>query len=178
MPQSAAWSNRRYASSEPSHASKCGNGFADARVDWRSIHECGRSSRQHAGASSDARKTRHRGSVRRYRQPGTATSRCKGKGRAMETIVNLIIQLIAGVVGGNAAGAALKDYNLGNLGNTIARAIGGVGGGQLLQAIIRRSPARRPAVASISGPYWVKVSAAAAGGGAPRPSSVRVRRVR
>ena len=47
----------------------------------------------------------------------------------METIVNLIIQLIAGVVGGNAAGAALKDYNLGNLGNTIAGAIGGVGGG-------------------------------------------------
>jgi hypothetical protein len=50
-----------YASSEPSHASECGNGFADARVDWRSIHECGRSSRQHAGASSDARKTRHTG---------------------------------------------------------------------------------------------------------------------
>jgi uncharacterized membrane protein YeaQ/YmgE (transglycosylase-associated protein family) len=46
----------------------------------------------------------------------------------METIINLIIQLIAGVVGGNAAGAALKDYNLGNLGNTIAGAIGGVDG--------------------------------------------------
>jgi len=30
----------------------------------------------------------------------------------METIINLIIQLIAGVAGGNAAGAALKDYNL------------------------------------------------------------------
>ena len=57
------------------------------------------------------------------------TSLCKGKVGAMETIVNLIIQLIAGVVGGNAAGAALKDYNLGNLGNTIAGAIGGVGGG-------------------------------------------------
>jgi uncharacterized membrane protein YeaQ/YmgE (transglycosylase-associated protein family) len=54
----------------------------------------------------------------------------------METLVNLIIQLISGVVGGNAAGAALKDYNLGNIGNTIAGAIGGVGGGQLLQAII------------------------------------------
>ena len=53
----------------------------------------------------------------------------------------------AGVVGGNAAGAALKDYNLGNIGNTIAGAIGGVGGGQLLQAVI-------PAIAS-----------AAAGGG-------------
>ena len=54
----------------------------------------------------------------------------------METLVNLIIQLISGVVGGNAAGAALKDYNLGNIGNTIAGAMGGVGGGQLLQAII------------------------------------------
>src|SRR5262249_61172896 len=54
----------------------------------------------------------------------------------METIINLIIQLIAGVAGGNAAGAALKDYNLGSLGNTVAGAIGGVGGGQILQALI------------------------------------------
>ena len=30
----------------------------------------------------------------------------------MEILINLIIQLISGVVGGNAAGAALKDYNL------------------------------------------------------------------
>jgi hypothetical protein len=61
----------------------------------------------------------------------------------METIINLIIQLVAGVVGGNAAGAALKDYNLGNLGNTIAGA-SGVGGGQILQALI-------PAIASTAG---------------------------
>jgi hypothetical protein len=58
----------------------------------------------------------------------------------METIVNLIIQLIAGVVGGNAAGAALKDYNLGNLGNTIAGAlvgqiVGGGAGGAILTII-------------------------------------------
>ena len=52
------------------------------------------------------------------------------------TLVNLIIQLIAGAAGGNAAGAALKNLNLGTLGNTIAGAIGGVGGGQLLQALI------------------------------------------
>jgi hypothetical protein len=62
----------------------------------------------------------------------------------MEAIVDLIIQLIAGVVGGNAAGAALKDYNLGGLGNTIAGAIGGVGGGQILQALI-------PAIAAAAG---------------------------
>lgn len=52
------------------------------------------------------------------------------------TLINLIIQLIAGAVGGNAAGAAAKDYDLGKLGNTIAGAIGGVGGGQILQAMI------------------------------------------
>ena len=68
---------------------------------------------------------------------GEDISSLLGKGgNAMETIINLIIQLIAGVVGGNAAGAALKNYDLGNLGNTIAGAIGGIGGGQILQAII------------------------------------------
>src|SRR5262249_25920728 len=81
------------------------------------------------------------GSVGRHRQPGRAASRCKGKGRAMETIINLIIQLISGAVAGNTAGAALKDYNLGNLGTTIAGGTGGVGGGQILQA-------RVPAIAS------------------------------
>jgi uncharacterized membrane protein YeaQ/YmgE (transglycosylase-associated protein family) len=52
------------------------------------------------------------------------------------TIINLIIQLIAGAVGGNAVGAASKDISLGTLGNTIAGAVGGVGGGQLLSALI------------------------------------------
>ena len=52
------------------------------------------------------------------------------------TIINLIIQLIAGAVGGNAAGAALKDYDLGKIGNTIAGAIGGAGGGQILTALL------------------------------------------
>ena len=52
------------------------------------------------------------------------------------TIINLIIQLIAGAVGGNAAGAGFKDYSLGQIGNTIAGALGGIGGGQLLTALI------------------------------------------
>jgi uncharacterized membrane protein YeaQ/YmgE (transglycosylase-associated protein family) len=57
-------------------------------------------------------------------------------------IVNLIIQLVAGIAGGNAAGASLKDYDLGTLGNTIAGAIGGAGGGQILQAFDPRSCGR------------------------------------
>ena len=35
-----------------------------------------------------------------------------------------------------AAGAGLKDYNLGTLGNTIAGALGGVGGGQILTTLL------------------------------------------
>ena len=52
------------------------------------------------------------------------------------TLINIIIQLIAGAVGGNAAGAGLKDYNLGTLGNTIAGALGGVGGGQIFTTLL------------------------------------------
>jgi len=46
------------------------------------------------------------------------------------TLINLIIQLIAGAVGGNAAGAAIKNVDLGTIGNTIG-ALGGAGGGSL-----------------------------------------------
>jgi hypothetical protein len=52
------------------------------------------------------------------------------------TIVNFIIQLIAGAVGGNAAGGLLKNINLGPLGNTIAGAAGGGIGGSILSGLI------------------------------------------
>ncbi len=50
----------------------------------------------------------------------------------METWLPIIIQLISGAVGGNAAGAAMKNQSLGTLGNSIAGIIGGGLGGQLL----------------------------------------------
>jgi hypothetical protein len=53
-----------------------------------------------------------------------------------ETLINLMVQLLAGVIGGNAAGAAFKDYDLGMLGNTITGAIGGGVIGQALQALL------------------------------------------
>src|SRR5438876_11928561 len=52
------------------------------------------------------------------------------------TIINLIIQIIAGAIGGNAAGAGMEKANLGTAGNTIAGALGGLGGGQILSALI------------------------------------------
>lgn len=50
-------------------------------------------------------------------------------------IVNLIISLLSGVAGGNIAGAAMKEKDLGALGNTIAGLVGGGAGGYLLQAL-------------------------------------------
>ena len=50
-------------------------------------------------------------------------------------IVALIIQLIAGAVGGNAAGAALKGKSLGSTGNSIAGAIGGLVLGQIISRV-------------------------------------------
>ena len=60
------------------------------------------------------------------------------------TLINLIVQLIAGAIAGNAVGAGMKDTSLGGTGNTIAGAIGGLGGGQILQALI-------PAIAGAAG---------------------------
>jgi hypothetical protein len=59
-------------------------------------------------------------------------------------IVSLIIQLVAGVAGGNAAGKGLPQVDLGPIGNSIAGAIGGAGGGQLLQLLV-------PALAGAAG---------------------------
>jgi hypothetical protein len=47
-------------------------------------------------------------------------------------MVALIIQLISGAVGGNIAGALLKKFDLGALGNSLAGILGGGLGGQLL----------------------------------------------
>ena len=54
----------------------------------------------------------------------------------MDTIVSLIIQLVAGAIGGNGVAAAMKNVDLGKLGNTVAGALGGVGGGQLLDMLM------------------------------------------
>jgi hypothetical protein len=42
--------------------------------------------------------------------------------------IGIIVQLIAGAVGGFGTGKAVKSVDLGNVGNAVAGAIGGVGG--------------------------------------------------
>ena len=55
------------------------------------------------------------------------------------TLINLIIQLISGAVGGNIAGVALKDYSLGTLGNSIAGVVGGLRAARLRPAVALRT---------------------------------------
>ena len=52
-------------------------------------------------------------------------------------ITSLIIEAVSGAVGGNVAGAALKDKSLGAIGNSIAGIVGG-GVGQKLFRFIKR----------------------------------------
>ena len=51
-------------------------------------------------------------------------------------IINLLVQLISGAVGGNAAGKINKGFDLGTLVNSIVGALGGVGGGYLLSTLL------------------------------------------
>lgn len=74
-------------------------------------------------------------------------------------LLSLIIQIVAGAIGGGAAGSAMKDYSLGNLGNLIAGAVGGGVGGQILAALI-------PALASAANTVDIgSIISNAAGGG-------------
>jgi uncharacterized membrane protein YeaQ/YmgE (transglycosylase-associated protein family) len=50
----------------------------------------------------------------------------------MEGLIGVIIQLVSGAVGGNIAGALLKNLSLGAVGNSIAGIVGGGIGGQFL----------------------------------------------
>jgi len=50
-------------------------------------------------------------------------------------IISLIIEIISGAIGGNVAGAAMKESSLGTLGNSIAGIVGGGLGGTILQSI-------------------------------------------
>jgi len=51
-------------------------------------------------------------------------------------ITSLIIEAVSGAVGGNVAGAAMKEKSLGTMGNSIAGILGGGIGGTILQAVM------------------------------------------
>ncbi len=47
-------------------------------------------------------------------------------------VTTLLVQLVSGAVGGNAAGAAMKKFSLGTVGNSVVGILGGGLGGQIL----------------------------------------------
>jgi uncharacterized membrane protein YeaQ/YmgE (transglycosylase-associated protein family) len=52
------------------------------------------------------------------------------------TLTNLAIQVVAGVLGGHAAAAAMKEHSFGLIGHTIAGAVGGTLSGYFLQTLV------------------------------------------
>jgi len=50
-------------------------------------------------------------------------------------VMSVLISLVSGAVGGNVAGAAMKDKRLGTAGNSIAGILGGGIGGAILQML-------------------------------------------
>lgn len=63
----------------------------------------------------------------------------------------LIIQLIAGAVGGNIGGALLKNFSLGTVGNSIAGIAGGGLGGVILNAVLGSGAADAGLIGQIAG---------------------------
>ena len=51
-------------------------------------------------------------------------------------LTSFIIEAVSGVVGGNVAGAAMKEKSLGPVGNSLAGIVGGGLGGTILQAVM------------------------------------------
>src|SRR6266850_7976524 len=71
-----------------------------------------------------------------FRGPANAKqTRTKQETKPMN-IISLIIEAISGAVGGNVAGAAMKDNSLGTMGNSIAGIVGGGLGGTILHAVM------------------------------------------
>jgi uncharacterized membrane protein YeaQ/YmgE (transglycosylase-associated protein family) len=67
------------------------------------------------------------------RDQETATNR----GQNMTwTLTNLIIQIVAGVIGGYAAAAAMHEHSFGTIGHGLAGAIGGLLSGYFLQTLV------------------------------------------
>src|ERR1700716_1572238 len=77
-----------------------------------------------------------------------------GEHRVMSgLLINLLIQIISGAIGGNVAAGAAKNIDLGTLGNTLAGAIGGGAGEQILGMLIPllANSASTPDIGSIVG---------------------------
>ncbi len=81
-------------------------------------------------------------------------------------IVGLIIQLIAGAVGGNVAGKANAKFDMGGAGNSIVGAIGGVVLGQIVERLTGGAVTAEQAAAATQGLDIAAILSSLIGGGA------------
>ena len=85
----------------------------------------------------------------------------------MNTLLPIIIQVITGVIGGQAVGAALKQAALGQLPKILGGAIGGVGGAAILGSLLGGGTVDPAAAATAAGSAFnVDNLVGGAGGGA------------
>jgi len=52
------------------------------------------------------------------------------------TMTNLVIQIVAGILGGNGAALVAKEHSFGAIGHTVAGVVGGAVSGYFLQTIV------------------------------------------
>ncbi len=79
-------------------------------------------------------------------------------------MVALIIQLISGAAGGNMAGALLKNFSFGLIGNSLVGVVGGGLGGQLLGILTSRGAFSAMSAAGSGSNLPSILSSVAAGG--------------
>jgi uncharacterized membrane protein YeaQ/YmgE (transglycosylase-associated protein family) len=77
---------------------------------------------------------------------------------------DLIIQLIIGAIGGNGAGAILKNQSLGTIGNTIAGVVGGGLGGKILGSLMNSGAVDAAGAAVQSGGMVENIAGGGIGG--------------
>lgn len=83
----------------------------------------------------------------------------------MDALLPIIIQIITGIIGGQAVGAAIKQAAMGQLPKIISGAVGGVGGAAILGSLL--NGAVDPAAAgSLASSLNVENILGGAGGGA------------
>ncbi|MFK0690154.1 hypothetical protein ACFX5Q_18390 [Mesorhizobium sp. IMUNJ 23033] len=87
----------------------------------------------------------------------------------MNTLLPIIVQVITGIIGGQAVGAALKQAALGQLPKILGGAIGGVGGAAILGSLLGGGtvdPATAAAAGGLGSALNLENIVGGAGGGA------------
>jgi uncharacterized membrane protein YeaQ/YmgE (transglycosylase-associated protein family) len=97
--------------------------------------------------------------------PGFKSEFLSDRGTTSMDVAGIVTELIAGGVGGNIAGAVLKKYNLGPIGNTISGLIGGGIGGQLLSMVLGGGAAAATGAAATGGGMDMSSILSSVGGG-------------